>query len=337
MTDEKNPPQPDSTGTPHGPLDDSVVRDFTSQHSGADATSQPAEAATPPTHSAEIRYSPALTPGQIYAAQEELARQQRFALLPPALRVPWGWADIVVLIAASIALMVASVMGFAFIYYAHGGAAAAHAPLDPNSPGLLQFAVIFQGFLDVGILLFMLALVKWRYKVPAWSGLGWHQLPAWKMSRGSTALALIAGGILLSFLVGAAAKLHPPKEQLPVEQVMQDHRTALFFLLMAVLIAPVIEETLFRGFLYPVVARSFGIPAGIIITGILFGLLHGSQFGNNLWLIVIMSTVGAIFTWVRARLDTVLASFILHTAYNGVQVIGVLAVTHGLTKALPHT
>ena len=327
MTDEKNPPQPESAGTPHGPLDDSVVRDFTSQHSGA-------HVAPPPTQTAEVAYTPVPTPGQIYAAQQELARQERFALLPPALRVPWGWADIVVLIAASIAVMVASVLGFAMIYYAHGGS---RTGLDPSSPALLQFAVIFQGFLDIGVLLFMLALVKWRYKLPAWSGLGWHQLPAWKMSRGSTVLALIAGGILLSFLVGAAAQLHPPKEQLPVEQVMQDHRTALFFLLMAVLIAPVIEETLFRGFLYPVVARSFGIPAGIIITGILFGLLHGSQLGNNLWLIVIMSTVGALFTWIRARFDTVLASFIVHTAYNGVQVIGVLIATHGLTKALPHS
>jgi membrane protease YdiL (CAAX protease family) len=328
---EKNPPQPSASA--HGPLDDSVVRDFTSQHS-ADPNAAPQSSDAPPATEPIAAAAPALTPGQIYAAQEAAARQQRFALLPPALRVPWGWADIFVLIGASVAVMVASVMGFAIIFYSHGGNRAA---LDPTSPALLQFAVIFQGFLDVGILVFMLALVKWRYKLPAWSGLGWHPLPQGKMSRGSSVLGLIAGGILLSFVVGAAAQLFPPKEKLPVEQVMQDHRTALFFLLMAVIIAPVIEETLFRGFLYPVVARSFGVPAGIIITGILFGLLHGSQLGNNLWLIVIMSTVGALFTWIRARLDTVLASFIVHTAYNGVQVAGVLIVTHGLTRALPHT
>jgi membrane protease YdiL (CAAX protease family) len=331
---DNNPPQP------HGPLDDSVVRDFTSQHSdpnapppAADPNADPNSSVPPPSTTAEIHYVPALTAGQIHAAQQQVAREARFARLPQALRVPWGWADIVVLIASCIAVTFAVMIGFGILYYSRGNRAA----LDPTSPALLQFAVIFQGFLDVGILAFMLALVKWRYKLPAWSGLGWHQLPQWNMPRGLTVLGLIAGGILLSVLVGAAAQLHPPKDKLPVEQVMQDHRTAMVFLLLAVLIAPVIEETLFRGFLYPVVARSFGIPAGIIITGILFGLLHGSQLGNNLWLIVIMSTVGAIFTWVRARLDTVLASFILHTAYNGVQVVGVLIVTHGLTKALPST
>ena len=46
---------------------------------------------------------------------------------------------------------------------------------------------------------------------------------------------------------------------------------------MGVLLAPVLEETIFRGYIYPVVARSFGINAGILVTGTLFGLLHASQ------------------------------------------------------------
>jgi uncharacterized protein len=108
-------------------------------------------------------------------------------------------------------------------------------------------------------------------------------------------------------------------------------------MLMAVILAPVVEETLFRGFLYPVAARTFGIPIGILLTGALFGLLHGSQLGFNVGLIGLMTLVGCVLTWVRFKADTVVASFIVHTAYNGIQVIGYVAVTHGLTKAIPHT
>jgi hypothetical protein len=46
---------------------------------------------------------------------------------------------------------------------------------------------------------------------------------------------------------------------------------------MSVLVAPLVEETVFRGFLYPVIARRLGIAAGIAITGTLFGLMHAGN------------------------------------------------------------
>ena len=231
--------------------------------------------------------------------------------------------------------MVASVMGFAIIFTRTAGDRAA---LDPTSPALLQFAVILQGFLDVGILVFMLALVKWRYKLPAWSGLGWHQLPQGKMSRGYTVSGLIAGGILLSFVVGAARAIISAEREVarrtsnagPSHRAIfpadgRDHRAGD-------------RRHSLRGFLYPVVARAASeFPQESSSPEFSSAFSTAASFGNNLWLVVIMSTVGALFTWIRARLDTVLASFIVHTAYNGVQVAGVLIVTHGLTRALPHT
>ena len=50
-----------------------------------------------------------------------------------------------------------------------------------------------------------------------------------------------------------------------------------------------------------------------------------------------MVVVGSVLTWIRAKTGTVLASFIVHTAYNSLQVIALLITTHGLTKSIPHT
>ena len=50
-----------------------------------------------------------------------------------------------------------------------------------------------------------------------------------------------------------------------MEELFKHRETALLFIAMAVLVAPLVEETLFRGYLYPMFARSFGIWPGIIL------------------------------------------------------------------------
>jgi membrane protease YdiL (CAAX protease family) len=323
LSDSENiPPQPPS----HPPLDESIAREFTagSSEAGLNQPSAP---------SPEFAVPPQVPASQVPAPEPPLTPAQRYAHLPPALRVPWGWLNIFLLVVLSVAAILLMSVAFAVIYRLLG-----HDPraINPNSPAMIYVAVILQAFLDVAILLFVLGQARFRYDLPAWATLGWHPLAADKISRGSAVLGLIFSGILLSFVIAAASQLFPPKKQLPVEQIMQDHRTAILFMIMAVFVAPVVEETLFRGYLYPVAARSFGVPGGILVTGVLFGLLHASQLSGGTWLIVLMIVVGSVLTWIRAKTGTVLASFIVHTSYNSVQVIGLLIATHGLTKSIPH-
>jgi len=64
-----------------------------------------------------------------------------------------------------------------------------------------------------------------------------------------------------------------------IEEVLKNRSSAMLLMAMAVLVAPLVEETVFRGYLYPLFAKSFGIVPGILLTGVLFGLMHGSQLG----------------------------------------------------------
>ena len=324
MSDAENKPP-----SPHQPLDAGIAREFTS------ANSDPALPPGIPAEEASFSAPPpqGVLPGSLAYPHPPVAPEQRYANLPPTLRVPWNWLDIFLLVLFSLALLVVMSVAFAVVYRLTG-----HDPreLNPSSPGMIYAAVILQAFLDAIILAYMLGLLRWRYHRSPWNALGWQPLPRGQMSLGSMVMTLIFGGILLSFVVAAASQLFPPKKELPVEQIMHDHRAAILFMVMAVLVAPVVEETLFRGFLYPVAARSFGVPAGIVITGTLFGLLHASQLSGGPWLVVLIIFVGCVFTWIRAKTDTVLASFIVHTAYNGIQVVGLLVATHGLTKSIPH-
>ena len=101
-------------------------------------------------------------------------------------------------------------------------------------------------------------------------------------------------------------------------------------MLMGVLIAPLVEETIFRGYVYPVVARSFGIRAGIVITGTMFGLLHAPQLWGGWGQIALLILVGIMFTAARAVSRTVLASYLLHVSYNSFLFIAFLVASHGL-------
>jgi membrane protease YdiL (CAAX protease family) len=100
-------------------------------------------------------------------------------------------------------------------------------------------------------------------------------------------------------------------------------------MLMAVIVAPVIEETIFRGYLYPVAARSFGVTGGIIVTGTIFGLLHAAQLWGGWGQIGLLVLVGIVFTAVRASTRTVVASYLLHVSYNFFIFLAFVVASHG--------
>jgi uncharacterized protein len=135
---------------------------------------------------------------------------------------------------------------------------------------------------------------------------------------------------LASALIGTKAKL-------PIEKLFQDHVAAILLMLMAVLIAPVIEETIFRGYIYPVIARRFGMAAGVIATGSLFGLLHAPQLWGGWGQIALMVVVGIVFTAARAITGTVVASYLLHLSYNSFLALATVIATHGLRHLPPGT
>jgi len=90
--------------------------------------------------------------------------------------------------------------------------------------------------------------------------------------------ALVFAGIFLQALVTAASSAFAPKRQLPIQAVLEDPHASILFMLVAVLIAPVVEEIVFRGYII-VIARTFGVTPSILATGALFGLLHARSCG----------------------------------------------------------
>lgn len=75
--------------------------------------------------------------------------------------------------------------------------------------------------------------------------------------------------------------------------------------------APVLEELLVRGVLYPRMRRLFGIKAGIALSALLFAILHG-----NLVQGVYAFVLGAYFAWLMERFDNIWVPILGHMSAN---------------------
>ncbi len=254
------------------------------------------------------------------------------APLPEDIRVPWGWTDLLLFVvlafAATFLFSILLVIGFAVF-----GVSLSKLQKPGSAEGL--FVVASQAILFFVLLGYLFVQTRVRFHSPFWRTLGWRPLETHRIRGAWAYLGLIVSGLLLALLVQVGSAIFGTKAQLPMEQLFQDRRTALLLVLMAVLLAPVVEETIFRGYLYPLIARTFGITTGIAATGILFGLLHAPQLWGGWVQIGLLVLVGIVFTYVRAVTRTVVGSYLLHVSYNSFISIAFLIGTHGLRVLNP--
>jgi uncharacterized protein len=254
-------------------------------------------------------------------------RQRTFdPTLPEDLRVPWGWLDllllVVVAIAGTIVLSMIIVMGFAF-----SGVSFRQLQASISDENLVL--IINQALLSVALLIYLSAQMRLRFALPFWRTIGWRPLQTEKTTRPVAYLGFVLSGFLLAVLVSVGSSAFHTKTQLPIEHFFQDRTSALLLMLLGVLVAPVLEETIFRGYIYPVAARSFGVMGGVLFTGTIFGLLHASQLWGGWGQIALLVVVGIVFTYARAATRTVVASYLMHVSYNSFLFLAMAIGSHG--------
>jgi uncharacterized protein len=245
------------------------------------------------------------------------------------LRVAWGWWDIFLFIVFA---MVSSVV--LLLLVAHAASTIFHVPLA----GLQDGSTLKSGILIVNqtlwsavALAYLWMVVRLRTPEPFWRSIGWRSFPS-----GVSPARFLSGGAVMAIGVGIAEQFVNQKVDLPIEKIFNNRSSILLFMSLGVLIAPLVEETIFRGFLFPVIARQFGVPAGILTTGILFGLLHAAQLWGGWGQIGLLVCVGIVLTWVRAGTRTVAASYLVHLGYNSLLFLLSAGATGGFKHLPPH-
>ena len=91
-----------------------------------------------------------------------------------------------------------------------------------------------------------------------------------------------AGPVWPSSSSALGALLHAPEVPDPVKDLITGRASLVIVMVFAVILGPIYEELLFRGFLFPLLAKSFGATAGILLSALPFALLHGAQISMGL-------------------------------------------------------
>lgn len=254
------------------------------------------------------------------------------SIVPEDLRVPWGWWDLGLLAV----ITVSGILALGLLIISAFQIAGITRVQFEHSTKYQALASILGVFLLSLFLLFYLVLqLRIRFDAPFWRTLRWKRVDSGTVPPRIAYLGFILSGFLLSLVIAVVSSAFAPKNKMPIEQFLQDRQTALLLLIMSVTLAPFFEETIFRGYIYPVVARTFGVIPGVIFTGLIFGLMHASQLGGNVPQVALLATVGIVFTAVRAKTGSVLPGFLVHVSYNAFISIAFLIGSHGLRHMPP--
>jgi membrane protease YdiL (CAAX protease family) len=179
--------------------------------------------------------------------------------------------------------------------------------------------LILQSSLYALLLTALYLLVAWRYRRPFWRSLGWVRplRGAWWCVVGGPLLAVSVSVLGLAF--------HAPQGPDPIRGLITGRTSLVIVMFFAVVLGPIFEELFFRGFLFPLLAKTFGAAGGIFLSALPFALLHGAQ---NQWAwqqVTLVGVAGLAFGFVRSRTGSTAAATILHSSFNLTQFVAFLA------------
>ena len=99
-----------------------------------------------------------------------------------------------------------------------------------------------------------------------------------------------------------------------------DLMETILLIISAGVVAPVIEETLFRGFLFGSLRKTVSTPCAIVLSGLIFGLVHM----NSVATILLTAAAGMIFAYVYSLTGNLLHPILIHAAFNLAMILKLL-------------
>jgi len=181
--------------------------------------------------------------------------------------------------------------------------------LSSNHLLLTSLRVIFSLALEFSLLLWVMR----RYDL-SWRDFGWRKFKIFRSVIYIVACywLLVALVLIVSFLVSWLFPSIDLNE--PQKNILEFNNQGIGWylnLLMILFITPVVEETYFRGFIFPAFSKTFGYLLGAIISSMLFGLLH---FQANV--IIYTFLLGLLLSFMYYRLGSIIPTIILHGLNN---------------------
>ena len=187
--------------------------------------------------------------------------------------------------------------------------------------------VILQGLMNSVLVGFIAFLIKVVHRQSFVETIHWFRNHQFSIGF------LISLGATLAISVLLVSSFFPAGEPPPIERLLSSATAVYVFAIFGIGAAPLFEEIMFRGFLFKVLFDIWGPGTAVSLTAILFALLHLLQLWGSWGGVILIFIVGYVLSFVRLRSNSLIPSFIIHTAYN-TMLFGVFALSTFVQKGL---
>tara|TARA_Y100000588_G_scaffold291938_1_gene311152 strand:+ start:232 stop:1005 length:774 start_codon:yes stop_codon:yes gene_type:complete len=129
--------------------------------------------------------------------------------------------------------------------------------------------------------------------------------------------------LVISLISSQVLSGYPKQESVQKLSETKSLKEILNIAIYALVLAPVLEEFLFRGILYRVMKRPCGVGPALVMSSILFGLVH-----RNVLSFVPLTFLGIILALSYERTGDLRTCILIHAFFNGFMIFSIL-VGHG--------
>jgi membrane protease YdiL (CAAX protease family) len=176
-----------------------------------------------------------------------------------------------------------------------------------NDTWIEQLLIVSQhAAMAVGLYLFAVRKVS-----VGWAGIGFR----------ATNPTPIGQSVLLAVITAAFATLAVKVLQVEIAPLFEadptEARTAILITCSGIVVAPLVEEAVFRGILFGFVRRRFNFAIAAILSSVFFGLIHG--FGVYT---VYATFLGFVMAAIYERANSLWAPVAFHMTYNALFLVG---------------
>lgn len=163
----------------------------------------------------------------------------------------------------------------------------------------------------------------------AWAQLGLHRAPLWVvilMPPGALLLQVVTGiisAILSPFLGG----MKNPQDC----SISQAFGAEPYLAVISIaLVAPLVEEVVFRGFIYGGLRSKLGVTLSVIVSALVFSLAHSFSVGGSILLLApSLFLAGVALALVYERTRSLVPGMVLHASFNLIAVAAIFLIgTH---------
>src|SRR5437867_2620845 len=180
---------------------------------------------------------------------------KRTSFLPEDLRISWSWAHLIVFLVFGFGSLLLVQVGAVLMLTANKHLT--QKQLQQMIESKPQFLVGTNVLWYALLFLFLYMTLAVLRGLPFWRSLGWKKLSADPaIGKGSPWMYFFSGCGLAIFVALASSGVKNV-DHVPIQELFKSRSGAMLLMAMAVLVAPLVEETVFRGYLYPLFASKF--------------------------------------------------------------------------------